>query len=88
MQSKKFHLAWFAHFAVDEWLDAFAAAGGNPWDGKFYLEMARAAFLQNEKPLGDWNAPRPRRELPLRRQGANPGLRSTVFDLASWRQLH
>jgi hypothetical protein len=41
MQAQKFHLAWFAHFAVDEWLDPFAAAGGNPWDGKFYLEMAR-----------------------------------------------
>jgi FMN-dependent oxidoreductase (nitrilotriacetate monooxygenase family) len=41
MPAKKFHMAWFAHFAVDEWLDPLSSAGGNPWDGKFYLEMAR-----------------------------------------------
>jgi long-chain alkane monooxygenase len=41
MSAKKFHLAWFAHFAVDEWLDPLSSGGGSPWDGKFYLEMAR-----------------------------------------------
>ena len=41
MPAKRFHLAWFAHFAVDEWLDPLTSAGGSPWDGKFYLEMAR-----------------------------------------------
>jgi FMN-dependent oxidoreductase (nitrilotriacetate monooxygenase family) len=41
MSAKQFHLAWFTHFAVDEWLDPLSSAGGNPWDGKFYLEMAR-----------------------------------------------
>ena len=32
---KKFHLAWFTNFVVDEWLAPFSAAGGNPWDGEF-----------------------------------------------------
>jgi FMN-dependent oxidoreductase (nitrilotriacetate monooxygenase family) len=41
MTSKKFHLGWFAHFAVDEWLDPMSSAGGNPWSGDFYVEMAK-----------------------------------------------
>lgn len=41
MPSKKFHLAWFMNFAPDEWHGAFAA-GGRPWDGRFYLDMAQS----------------------------------------------
>jgi FMN-dependent oxidoreductase (nitrilotriacetate monooxygenase family) len=39
---KKFHLGWFTPWALDEWNEPFASAGGNPWDGKFYIEMAQA----------------------------------------------
>jgi FMN-dependent oxidoreductase (nitrilotriacetate monooxygenase family) len=38
---KKFHLAWFTNFAADEWNEPFAASGGNPWNGEFYVEFAR-----------------------------------------------
>jgi FMN-dependent oxidoreductase (nitrilotriacetate monooxygenase family) len=41
MTRKKFHLAWFAHFVVDEWLDPLSSAGGSPWNGDFYVEMAK-----------------------------------------------
>jgi hypothetical protein len=39
---KKFHLGWFTNFTVDEWNDPFAAGGGKPWNGKYYVEMAHA----------------------------------------------
>jgi FMN-dependent oxidoreductase (nitrilotriacetate monooxygenase family) len=42
MARQKFHLAWFTNFALDEWLEPFAAAGGNPWSGDFYVDMAKA----------------------------------------------
>ena len=38
---RKFHLAWFTNFAADEWNEPFAN-GGQPWDGRFYVEMAQA----------------------------------------------
>jgi FMN-dependent oxidoreductase (nitrilotriacetate monooxygenase family) len=41
MSSKKFHLAWFTTFGVDEWLDPMASGGGKPWTGDFYVEMAQ-----------------------------------------------
>ena len=39
--SKKFHLAWFTSFSVDEWLDPLSAGGGYPWDGRFYVDLAQ-----------------------------------------------
>jgi FMN-dependent oxidoreductase (nitrilotriacetate monooxygenase family) len=39
---RKFHLGWFTNFAVDEWNEPFAAGGGNPWDGSFYIDFAQA----------------------------------------------
>ncbi len=42
MARKKFHLSWFTNFAMDEWLDPLSSAGGNPWTGDFYVEMAKA----------------------------------------------
>jgi FMN-dependent oxidoreductase (nitrilotriacetate monooxygenase family) len=41
MVPKPFHLAWFMNFAVDEWNAPFSA-GGNPWSGEFYVDMALA----------------------------------------------
>ena len=41
MEPKPFHLAWFMNFAVDEWNTPFSA-GGNPWSGEFYVDMALA----------------------------------------------
>lgn len=38
---KCFHLAWFMNFAMDEWNRPFAA-GGDPWTGEFYVDMAKA----------------------------------------------
>jgi FMN-dependent oxidoreductase (nitrilotriacetate monooxygenase family) len=38
---KKFHLGWFTSFAVDEWNDTFGS-GGEPWDGSFYVDLAKA----------------------------------------------
>jgi long-chain alkane monooxygenase len=40
MTDKRFHLAWFCNFTPDEWRDPFAQ-GGQPWDGEFYMDMAR-----------------------------------------------
>jgi FMN-dependent oxidoreductase (nitrilotriacetate monooxygenase family) len=37
----RFHLGWFMNFTPDEWNDPFAA-GGNPWTGEFYMDMAKA----------------------------------------------
>jgi FMN-dependent oxidoreductase (nitrilotriacetate monooxygenase family) len=39
---KKFHLGWFTDFTTDHWNQPFAAAGGNPFNGKFYVEMAQS----------------------------------------------
>ena len=36
-----FHLGWFMNFTPDEWNEPFAA-GGQPWDGEFYIEFAQA----------------------------------------------
>jgi len=41
MSPPKFHLAWFMNFTPDEWMDPFAS-GGSPWDGQFFMDMARA----------------------------------------------
>ncbi|MFD2033021.1 NtaA/DmoA family FMN-dependent monooxygenase [Ancylobacter dichloromethanicus] len=41
MADKRFHLAWFMNFTPDEWREPFGQ-GGNPWDGRFYIEMAQA----------------------------------------------
>jgi len=38
---KPFHLAWFMNFSVDEWNAPFSA-GGDPWTGEFYIDMAKA----------------------------------------------
>jgi FMN-dependent oxidoreductase (nitrilotriacetate monooxygenase family) len=38
---KPFHLAWFMNFTPDEWNKPFAA-GGKPWTGEFYVDMARS----------------------------------------------
>jgi FMN-dependent oxidoreductase (nitrilotriacetate monooxygenase family) len=40
MTAKRFHLGWFMNFTPDEWRTPFGN-GGLPWDGKFYIEMAR-----------------------------------------------
>ncbi len=37
---KKFHLGWFMTATVDDWNQPFSA-GGNPWDGDFYVDMAK-----------------------------------------------
>jgi FMN-dependent oxidoreductase (nitrilotriacetate monooxygenase family) len=42
MEQKKFHLGWFANFAVDEWEEPLASAGGTPWTGEFYVDFAKA----------------------------------------------
>ncbi|WGF88364.1 NtaA/DmoA family FMN-dependent monooxygenase [Marinivivus vitaminiproducens] len=42
MTATKFHLGWFMNFTVDEWTEPHAGLGGNPWNGKFYVEMAQA----------------------------------------------
>ncbi|BDA82734.1 dibenzothiophene desulfurization enzyme A [Aureimonas sp. SA4125] len=39
--SKSFHLAWFMNFSVDDWNAPFSS-GGKPWDGSFYVDMAKA----------------------------------------------
>lgn len=39
---KPFHLAWFMNFTPDEWNTPMASGGGMPWDGTFYVDMARA----------------------------------------------
>ena len=40
MSNKRFHLGWFMNFTPDEWREPFGQ-GGQPWDGQFYIEMAR-----------------------------------------------
>jgi FMN-dependent oxidoreductase (nitrilotriacetate monooxygenase family) len=41
MPARPFHLGWFMNFTPGDWTGAFAA-GGAPWDGGFYVDMARA----------------------------------------------
>ncbi len=41
MASKPLHLGWFMNFTPGEW-DHPIAAGGSPWDGRFYVDMAQA----------------------------------------------
>ncbi|MAB13156.1 NtaA/DmoA family FMN-dependent monooxygenase [Parvibaculum sp.] len=40
MTDKRFHLSWFMNFTPDEWREPFGN-GGTPWDGEFYIEMAK-----------------------------------------------
>jgi FMN-dependent oxidoreductase (nitrilotriacetate monooxygenase family) len=40
MTDRRFHLGWFMNFTPDEWREPFGQ-GGLPWDGTFYVEMAR-----------------------------------------------
>lgn len=40
MPAQRFHLGWFMNFTPDEWREPFGN-GGLPWDGRFYVEMAR-----------------------------------------------
>ncbi len=40
MTGKRFHLGWFMNFTPDEWREPFGQ-GGQPWDGQFYVEMAK-----------------------------------------------
>lgn len=42
MAPRKFHLAWFSNFSLDEWQQPFASGGGNPWNGRFHTEFAQA----------------------------------------------
>ena len=41
MAQKKFHLGWFMNFVADLWNEPFAS-GGLPWNGQFYIDMARS----------------------------------------------
>ena len=41
MAGSPLHLGWFMNFTPGEW-DNPLAAGGSPWDGKFYVDMAQA----------------------------------------------
>ena len=41
MPAKRFHLGWFMNFTLDDWTAPFTA-GGKPWDGDFYVDMAKA----------------------------------------------
>jgi FMN-dependent oxidoreductase (nitrilotriacetate monooxygenase family) len=41
MAAKPLHLGWFMNFTPGDW-DHPLAAGGSPWDGKFYIDMAQA----------------------------------------------
>jgi FMN-dependent oxidoreductase (nitrilotriacetate monooxygenase family) len=38
--ANRFHLAWFCNFVADSWMDTWGS-DGEPWDGEFYIEMAR-----------------------------------------------
>ena len=41
VKDKKFHLGWFMNFTSDMWTGPFEQGGGTPWDGQFYVEMAK-----------------------------------------------
>jgi FMN-dependent oxidoreductase (nitrilotriacetate monooxygenase family) len=40
MASDMFHLAWFLNFVADDWVGTWGA-GGDSWDGTFYIEVAK-----------------------------------------------
>jgi long-chain alkane monooxygenase len=39
MADKRLHFGWFMNFTANEWNTPFGN-DGNPWNGKFYIEMA------------------------------------------------
>jgi FMN-dependent oxidoreductase (nitrilotriacetate monooxygenase family) len=41
MADGRFHLGWFMNFTPDVWNESFGA-GGSPWAGDFYIEMAKS----------------------------------------------
>jgi long-chain alkane monooxygenase len=41
MSAQPFHLGWFMNFTPGDW-DHPLAAGGSPWSGEFYVDMAKA----------------------------------------------
>ncbi len=41
MSDKRFHLGWFTNFTSGDWENPFST-GTEPWDGKFFVEMAQA----------------------------------------------
>ena len=41
MPNKRLHLGWFMNFTTNEWNTPFGN-DGMPWNGKFYIEMAKA----------------------------------------------
>ncbi|MGW1617138.1 NtaA/DmoA family FMN-dependent monooxygenase [Streptomyces sp. NPDC002285] len=41
MTANRFHLGWFCTFITDSWTGTWGS-GGDPWDGEFYVELARA----------------------------------------------
>ncbi len=41
MSTRPMHLGWFMNFTAGEW-DSPMAVGGSPWDGTFYIDMAKA----------------------------------------------
>jgi long-chain alkane monooxygenase len=41
MTAKRFHLGWFMNFALDNWNSTFSS-DGKPWNGGFYVDMAKA----------------------------------------------
>lgn len=41
MAASRFQLGWFLNFVPDAWNETWGA-GGDPWDGAFYIEMAQA----------------------------------------------
>lgn len=41
MAAPRFHLGWFLNFVPDAWNETWGS-GGEPWDGRFYIEMAQA----------------------------------------------
>ena len=50
MAAKPFHLAWFMNFTPGEW-DHPLAAGGTPWTGEFYVDMAKALICLKTRPV-------------------------------------
>jgi FMN-dependent oxidoreductase (nitrilotriacetate monooxygenase family) len=42
MTSGKFHLGWFTNFALDAWNEPLSSAGGAPWTGEIYVDLAKA----------------------------------------------
>src|SRR3981189_629316 len=40
MAAERFHLAWFLNFVADSWNGQWGS-GGMPWDGDFYVEVAK-----------------------------------------------